>query len=499
MCRKLPSKPVDYIPVTRNSFPNSDEPVWQQVFSARHRRQITLNAVQTKDVDDDIHPLFNIANFSRLSAVVGLEQPTSTWLDPAHTIPDFWYVRMRPALALATKLLYYSSGFFDTILHGDIEERAIGGKQVRMVYDSHGVVPKAGFSSELNELSNIQFFFGHSNDNYDVAFGITMSQVYPKTQTPNMATVAIQLHNKFVTFFAHRHYDALPQAVKDRILVTLGITLVHELVHAWYAYKRFEIARKGGDELSSELCWNMSWNEPFFYNYERRHELGFSWEHFALGGRIDLYCGDEDLDITTRPMAAAESVALVGVEENSDLTKPLRIHPGLLRALLSRKCWDGYEVWFGGMGAAARLPSLGYLSVVGNNILHQVKAAIVIQTFWKTRGRLPQANELALELNNAEFVESIDGYNKVQKTPRSGRSISPSRPPTPLNDMDEHTKNTSLPKEVPLTPPLSPTSTSPSTSPSPTPSVEYTTPVSAWRSFAKADQQAALKSGYLWE
>lgn len=97
---------------------------WAQVFSDRHALSCIKN--QPMGSEGRIHRIFAKSNFSRLSAIAGLEKPVSTWLDPDWVIQDKFYDRIRPALVLATRLLDKTGGFFDTVLWGKIEDRPHG-------------------------------------------------------------------------------------------------------------------------------------------------------------------------------------------------------------------------------------------------------------------------------------------------------------------------------------------------------------------------------------
>ena len=421
-------------------------PAWQQFFSERHRCQFALNALQ--GLEEDVHPIFNRTNFSCLNYATGLEQPIYNWLHPAQTVPEIWYQRIRPALTLATELLVFSADFFNVVLHGEIEEHKVGENRTRMVYSRQIVEPRTIFTSDLDSVSNIQFFCGGGSADCVESFGMMINEVRPTVDEQNMATVAIQINPEIVAFFGQQNYDTLPQEVKERTLAMLAATLVHELAHAWFAYRRFEVAREGGDVDSSQECEAMNLKDPFFHNTERYNELGFSWEQSAFGGRWDHYSTDDRSDLTLAALNAAKGIGLVGIGKDSDEGSPAAfIHPRLVSALFNKKCWDEFSVYFGFTRAAERIPRLGYAKFGGDNILQQMEVVVTIRTFQEVHGRLPESNELALELVGARLIEALGGY---KKKPPQLIEFPPTPPTTPPSELDK--------KEFPLTPPTTPES-----------------------------------------
>ncbi|EXJ75037.1 uncharacterized protein A1O5_01733 [Cladophialophora psammophila CBS 110553] len=362
----------------RDLFPDPDLKSWQQAFSARHEK--ICHTPSTPDPDGEIYGIFNRSNFSRLDIIRGLDRPIDAWLDPKLTISDIFYDRIRPALVLATRFCKYTSEFFNILLFGDI------GKDIRedgkIVYDYLQKLKHRSrtFPDLMDDLHNVQFFTGYHPDSRTDVYASTYFGVYPKNCEQQMATTAVQLNSKFTTFFTHLHFDTFEDDVKDLMLVSLAITLVHELAHVWYALRRFEIARKG----NLPLCIAMR-REPYFYGTERVPELGSSWELFAFNGMPHLNCSDDG------PYAHAKGLLLVPVRANSDKADKVVVDSYVVSAFLNQECWDLLDrLLIGDL-------CIPYKPVIGKGLLERMKTAVVVIFFSIEHGRLPSLEEVAKE------------------------------------------------------------------------------------------------------
>ncbi|KAK4937040.1 hypothetical protein LTR10_022226 [Elasticomyces elasticus] len=218
---------------TSHLFNNVTVRAWAQVFSDRHARGCEFE--QPKGPNGRIHRIFAISNFSRLSAISGLEKPLDTWLDPKWTITDKFYERIRPSLVLATRLLEETGEFFDTVLWGKIEDRRDG----RYYALEEGLTEGPSvFPEGHDSLKNLQIFTGYNEESFHEDYATQKYGIFPNEGTQRLATQAIQLNTRFTTFFTHPHYDEFTDEVKQRILFILAVTLVHELAHVVYTYRR---------------------------------------------------------------------------------------------------------------------------------------------------------------------------------------------------------------------------------------------------------------------
>ncbi|KIW98120.1 uncharacterized protein Z519_01704 [Cladophialophora bantiana CBS 173.52] len=346
----------------RDLFPDPDLKSWQQAFSARHEN--ICHAPSTPDPGGKIYKTFSRCNFSRLDIIRGLDRPVDAWLDPKLTISDLFYDRIRSALVLATRFCKYTSEFFNILLFGDIGKDLC--EDGKIVYDYLQKLKHRSrtFPDMMDDLHNVQFFTGY----------------HPDSRTDVYASTYFGLNSKFATFFTHLHYDTFEDDVKDLMLVSLAITLVHELAHVWYALRRMEIARKG----NLPLCIAMR-REPYFYGTERVPELGSSWELFAFNGMPHLNCSDDV------PYAEAKGLLLVPRRASSDKANEVVVDSYVVSAFLNQECWDMLDTLL--IGDLC----IRYKPVIGKGLLERMQTAVTMICFTIEHGRLPSLEEVAKE------------------------------------------------------------------------------------------------------
>ncbi|KIW82308.1 hypothetical protein Z517_05335 [Fonsecaea pedrosoi CBS 271.37] len=356
----------------RQFFLHPSRKAWKQVFSPRHEDM--CKTPQPPQSEGRICAIFKKSNFSRLDIIRGLDSPIDTWLDPKYTIDDEFYNRIRPALVLATRFCIWTSEFFNILMFGEFIYDDTKIKYDRFTEPEHR--PRM-FPDMMDNLHNMQFFTGYHRDTREDTYASTYFGTYPKDYAPQMPTTAVQLNTKFTTFFTHYHYNTFTADVKNMVLVSLAITLVHELVHVWYNLRRLEIARLG--DLT--LCRAMH-REPYFFGDEKKPELGMSWEHFTFRGMPQLHCPGN------KPYAQAKGLLLVPLLESGGEEDEVMVDPEVVRALLDRECWEMYErLLIGDLAPTFR-------SVSGMGILERMKTAVVLMTFKNKAGRLPFVQEL---------------------------------------------------------------------------------------------------------
>ncbi|KIY01330.1 uncharacterized protein Z520_02882 [Fonsecaea multimorphosa CBS 102226] len=417
----------------RKFFPNPGRSAWKQVFSARHEKM--CKTPQPPHPDGHISPIFKKSNFSRLDAIRGLEKPLETWLDPRYTIDDEFYGRIRPALVLATRFCKYTSEFFNILVFGEFE---LEGRILKYDRFTELELGSESFPAMMDNLTNMQFFTGYHDNNHDRhadTYASTHFGTHPKNCTPRMTTTAVQLNNKFTTFFTHVHYYSFADEVKNVMTVSLAITLMHELVHVWYTLRRMEVARFG----HLELCKLMQ-KEPYFFGNEKWNELGLSWEHFAFRGMPQLNTSGKG------GYARAKSLRLTPLLNGTDKNDEVIVDSEIVRALLDQECWELYERLLIGDLAA------GYMSIRGMGILERMNMVVALREFYNETGRLPLSAEL-LRATGQHFRKqqrpksmSIDAEITKITTKLQTLSLDPemSEITTKLHSLSIHTKTTEI-------------------------------------------------------
>ncbi|KAJ9613468.1 hypothetical protein H2200_003410 [Cladophialophora chaetospira] len=439
--------PVDRL---RAMFPDPERPVWEQFFSERHRQ--LYEAGSSMQGDGEIFQIFQRANFSCLSKMDGLSKPVDAFLDPHQTISQLCYDRMLPALSLATRLIKATPFFFYTVMFGRIGRDGDGNliyhrdEKGNWTYDlEEGTDIDSKVQEMFRRMTNIQFFTGPAPDNVDYAFAHASHNFYPakKFQGPSgrqVATSAVQLHTKWMRFFSRDDYDNVPDHIKDRLLVLLAITLVHELVHVWYAYRKYELARAGNiakwmaldtEDVKTDAVHP---RDPYFFGDEQYGELGLAWERYAFNGDAKLdwsegSCYSQSNLLMLHPSGLqAEST----VSEGSKLA-PI-IAPVLVQAFLNKDYW-----------AKMKTPSNHRRHVETLELFHKMEKVFVSQIFTRRNRRSPCPPELIV----LRTVEQIDQAAKRKWLP-------PTPPQTPPPPTAQAKMRPRLPPTPTPTPPQTP-------------------------------------------
>ncbi|KAI1624747.1 hypothetical protein EDD37DRAFT_608231 [Exophiala viscosa] len=359
-------------------------PVWGQVFSDLHANSCKFK--QPEGPEGRIHRLFAKSNFSRLSAISGLEKPIETWLDPKWTVTDTFYDRIRPALVLATRLLEETGEFFDTVLLGKIQDRRNG----RFYALEEGLTEGPSFFPEgHSSLKKFQIFTGYNEESCEEAHATAQHGMFPQKGSQRLATQAIQLNTRHTTFFTHAHYDLFTGEVKQRILFMLAVTLVHELAHVWYDCRMFDYMRQV--QWIVAKCLRVS--EPFFTGEEPEPELGLSWESFAFGCRPEPYWPEDRGRML--PYALVTDIAChpyrkFTTEERKGTFAARALTSQEIAAFLNADSWKLFQ----------RLRPGGdlqcYKDVAGNNVLEVMSTVAFMEEFKATSGCYPRPEEISV-------------------------------------------------------------------------------------------------------
>lgn len=378
------------------SYPQPSKPAWEQDFRQLAGR---TGMWQEQAIDIDIHPLFSQNNFSSLEVSVGLEQPPQRWLHPDQRVTDSFYLKIRPALVLATRFLKQSSEYLDVVFYGTRMEvpTEFG---MKLFHQRPPYPPNPGFPSLMDTLRNIQFYWGHSARELTNVYGYTRIGVLPAGD-PSMFTAAVQISSRFTEFFQDAQYENHPQVLKNAILFLLASVLVHELTHVWNHMRYVDNAKQG--DVNPALQ-RYRYGEPHIFKDEPwlgwlEGEIGYAWSRYLLGGIPCLYHESGMLDKTTMPLAAATSLAVMHWDENCQKApRFLTISPALVAAFLDDRSWTRYELRYGVRHLQDIDVQQRHSSVFGTGLISRMEKVITLGRFQTIYKRLPSAGEFACEL-----------------------------------------------------------------------------------------------------
>ena len=249
-----------------------------------------------------------------------------------------------------------------------------------------------------------------------------------------MATSVMQLHSNWMKFFSRPDYDGIPNDVKNRLHVLLAITLVHELVHVWYDYRKLEYARQG--KISRWIALSKAsqdggaggahGSEPYFFGDEEHAELGHAWERYAFDGQDSL--GD-----WRRGSCFSQSSLsmLIPYEREGGAKEPVAarvIDPCLVWAFLSKECWDLYD--------KVEADSNQYEHVETLELFDKMEKVVALRMFTEGVGRVPSPAELGQQLVDNNLIVRRDLEDILLESAMRTWSP-PTPPPTPPT---EHSK-----------------------------------------------------------
>jgi hypothetical protein len=369
---------------------------WCQKFSEGHLDRCLR--VEPEHPDGAVHRIFARSNFSRLSIYAGLNKPVHEWLDPEWTISQTFYDRIRPALVLATRILEENAEFLDRIVYGKI-----GHRDGKLTYFLEHQLTKEQhvFPDAFDYLYNFQIFTGHCEpDAVDNWYAFTKAGQYPKLDWKHMETQAVQINNRFMTAFSDYNYDTLAPKLKERLLVTLAFTLVHEMVHICANYKRIELLKDGRHDLVEMKSRKIWFPEPLLTADDDRGELGEAWEHLSFGGMANLFTvGSQEEDAI--PILKSTHLACLQRSTAAEGGNPPTTKEIDAASFLNDECWQLFRMLRSGELAST------YKSVIGTRMLEQMETAAFMEQFRQVAGRYPSPTEIKEHQNQEAVIRSL--------------------------------------------------------------------------------------------
>jgi hypothetical protein len=237
----------------------------------------------------------------------------------------------------------------------------------------------------MDYLSNFQIFTGF-NDQSDEAFGELHHAKCPKNAPFGKATytAAMQLSNKYQTFFMHPHYATFAPERIRMMHFSLATTMVHEMAHACWALRVFEEnARRR--RMPSIV-------EPLYDTHQNQAELGAAWEIFAFGGFPchDYSGGPKKVQhaytLSRRLVIITQDDAFSVDDTSSPRGRPLQNWE--IAAFFSAEHWDlFFRIWNGDLQTT-------YQEVGGENILTTMNLVIFLKENQRPSGEYPAADEV---------------------------------------------------------------------------------------------------------
>lgn len=360
-----------------NYFTDPARTAWEQFFSTRHR--LTWETIQTDRANDGMFRIFHKYNFTKLSAEQVFSTPLEGWLSPESSIEDELYDRMRPGLVLATKLLEQTGEFFDRIVFGNIVSS--WGQRFCAPANELKAEFRGKFPDLHESLYNVQFCMG-SDGGSDLVYGNTHHGRFPHfevSQGNSRVTCVVQLSPRFRSFFMDPDYETFDLELKQRILFTLAVTIVHELAHVWYRLRGFEFYRQGKIELHAENTVS-----PFYTQSQATAELGEAWEMETFKYSLQL---DED-----QPFARSQNLVC---DTFAKYYRPMAhptyiVAPAVVAAFFEPECWTIRRRILPGGDLHRELGD-----VAGRYLQEVMETVACIRKFEQQHGRLPLAEEIS--------------------------------------------------------------------------------------------------------
>ena len=233
------------------------------------------------------------------------------WNDARQTLVDKGdYLRMVPALRLATMMLKHSESFMVKVLCADIKRNLAPGLWDWIHLDTEYVQTeddKAKYRRCLIEMSRSCLVFMGQDDRdracmKDNNHGWTATAANEDGSRVQLS----QIHPSYLAFFSRDDYDDLDTDRKNRALLSLAVTLVHEVVHALFSYRVHKAELRGSVHATIKEYFCAGIREVQFHPTNLEVELGYAWEHFLFG-----YIISDDVDSTTlSPMKCVATKAI---------------------------------------------------------------------------------------------------------------------------------------------------------------------------------------------
>ncbi len=248
------------------------------------------------NLDNDIHPMWNWERFRAGNAqdeVRMLKRNSIAWDRSTTRLDKRTYQRMEPGLRLASLFLEHSGPFFSQLLHGQLQFPELRRLQpygpleewrvrsVNVVGNPHNLEPLFGtqlkkFADHVAETSLI---YVPSNNTVGDAWAEN------RTTLDDRCRYAIALGSVFTDVICQPQWHKISAQSRRYYNFQLAVTLVHELAHVAWRYRRWD------DIL---LTPSTEHEEAVLSPDEEQIELGQSWEIWFFGGELRPIDTDEE-------------------------------------------------------------------------------------------------------------------------------------------------------------------------------------------------------------
>lgn len=266
------------------------------IFQARHVDDANEHDIASSPTEADadqylwtsdnskIHPLFRKAAFSNVDATDN--HMVSFFNRP---VTDEFYSRITPALHLASLFLEHSIPFLMLLTFARVIHLKRGGD----LYFKPDYTPedtqRAVFNTELEDLGNhLQICWhdpGPVTCNY-ASLGMTgplrLKNVRHNTDD---LVICLSLHHEIWKSFSFGSFEDKSYRQKSNMWLMLAITLMHEVCHAVYKWRRRDRVRAYFTGQAESERAGEPRLKPFAYA-----ELGYTWEMLYFRGVMEFGC-----------------------------------------------------------------------------------------------------------------------------------------------------------------------------------------------------------------
>ena len=237
---------------------------------------------------------------------------------------------MSPAVQLASNLHEMTASFFAKVFRAPLIATEKGNMLDPTFQPDNDDID--AYWDEMENFPALLEVFTGFNAGFDACGSWGLSA---PTRDPRHA-LCVQLNSRFALFFKHPFYDQLETALKQRVLLSLAVTLVHEHAHLVFKRRVWDEYWLKYDAAPHDQRGNLI-PDPIYDAADPKAELGFAWERYAFGGLVHQDHSHQDHSFhLINKISVLDWDMLV----NEARLVEIPCEAGLVAAYFDKDCWD---------------------------------------------------------------------------------------------------------------------------------------------------------------
>jgi hypothetical protein len=307
---------------------------------------------------DENTPIPAIFERTSIETVVPTKQAYVDAWTIERPLSPLMYSRIRPALIRAGQLLALSEKFFARITFA--ERKFFPDMHIRFLRSFFD--PAYDGPIHAKEWKEFDKLLSNLPDQIRIVFSPFRRESNPNTpkgkRDPHGLAQRVSLHRQIIFlssnyyhYFCHPDFETFEQKQVEIVLMTLAVTIVHELCHCFWFIRMSKETREGTYHRFD------TWKEPYWRVEDPEREVGRAWEDWFFGGVVEMgyplfplddLPSEEMLDRFDRKVFWVDRMLLfqwervAGFEHWRGMAEKERRADDMVRRFWDEKRWEGW-------------------------------------------------------------------------------------------------------------------------------------------------------------